>query len=117
MELESRQQPRVTRVSDTERETAVGLLRRAAGEGRLRLEEFSDRVGIALAADTIEQLDSATAGIDKTPELPSAGPHGILGDMDVRTPAPGEEPPSWWEWFKGSRRRRRVRGELPRHGN
>lgn len=32
--------------------------------------------------------------------------YGILGDVDVRTPREDEEPPSWWDWFKGSRRRR-----------
>jgi hypothetical protein len=25
--------------------------------------------------------------------------HGLLGDVYVRTPAGGEEPPSWWSWF------------------
>jgi hypothetical protein len=205
MELEPRQQRQLIRVSYTERETAVEVLQRAAAEGRLPLEDFSDRVGLALAADTAEQLERATAGIDMTPELPCAGTvssvlavlgdrrqvgrwrlprslrayglfgdvhldlrdvvvgdevveinavtffgnlcvdvpegvevelggfdvlgdrelrlarvprrpgtpliriraHGVLGDVDVRTPMPGEEPPSWWEWFKGSRRRRR----------
>lgn len=188
------------------------MLQRAAAEGRLRLEEFSDRVGTALAAETIEQLEGATAGVDTAPDVGTAQPvssvvavlgdrrqvgrwrlprslrayglfgdihldlrdvvvgedvaeihavtffgnlcvdvpegvevelsgfdvlgdrelrltrvprrpgtpliriraYGIFGDVDVRTPTPGEEPPSWWGWFKGSRRRRRVRGELPR---
>lgn len=204
----------LTRVGDTEREAAVGTLQRAAAEGRLRLEELSDRVGAALTAETIEQLEDATAGLDTAPDVGTAQPvssvvavlgdrrqvgrwrlprslrayglfgdihldlrdvvvgedvveihavtffgnlcvdvpqgvdvelsgfdvlgdrelrlarvprrpgtplirvraYGILGDVDVRTPTLGEEPPSWWEWFKGSRRRRRVRGELPRSG-
>ena len=215
MQLEKGERRRVTPVGDREREAVVEMLQHAAAEGRLRLEDFSDRVGTVLAADSIEQLEDATAGVDTTPDVRTAGPvssvvallgdrrqvgrwrlprslrayglfgdvhldlrdvvvgddvvdihamtffgnlcvdvpegvevelggfdvlgdrelrlarvprrpgtplirisaHGIVGDVDVRTPMPGEEPPSWWEWFKGSRRGRRVRGQLPRPDN
>jgi Domain of unknown function (DUF1707)/Cell wall-active antibiotics response 4TMS YvqF len=44
--------------SDAERERSVELLRNAAGEGRLTLEEFSRRVGLAYAARTDQELAS-----------------------------------------------------------
>jgi Domain of unknown function (DUF1707)/Cell wall-active antibiotics response 4TMS YvqF len=45
-------------VSDDERERSVALLRVAVGEGRLTLEEFSERVGLAYAARTDRDLAS-----------------------------------------------------------
>ena len=38
--------------SDAQRERSIALLRDAVGEGRLTLEEFSERVGLAQAART-----------------------------------------------------------------
>jgi hypothetical protein len=43
-------------VSDAERERSVVLLRVAVTEGRLTLEEFSERVGLAYAARTDREL-------------------------------------------------------------
>jgi Domain of unknown function (DUF1707)/Cell wall-active antibiotics response 4TMS YvqF len=43
-------------VSDAERERSIALLRDAVGEGRLTLEEFSERVGHAQAARTDHEL-------------------------------------------------------------
>jgi len=42
--------------SDAEREHSIALLRDAVGEGRLTLEEFSERVGLAQAARTDQEL-------------------------------------------------------------
>ncbi len=42
--------------SDAERERSVELLRNAVGEGRLTLEEFSQRVGLAYGARTDQEL-------------------------------------------------------------
>jgi hypothetical protein len=42
--------------SDAERERSIALLRDAVGEGRLTLEEFSERVGLAQAARTDQDL-------------------------------------------------------------
>jgi hypothetical protein len=42
--------------SDAERERSIALLRDAVGEGRLTLEEFSERVGLAHAARTDQEL-------------------------------------------------------------
>ena len=44
--------------SDAERERSIELLRNAVGEGRLTLEEFSQRVGLAYAARTDQELAS-----------------------------------------------------------
>ena len=215
MEREPREPRPPTPVSETEREATVEALQHAAAQGRLGLDDLSDRVGAALTAENADQLHAVTAGIGAAPQvgtvdsvssvvavlgdrrqvgrwrLPRAlrahgvlgdvhldlrdvvvsddvvdiravtflgnltvdvpegveveltgfdvlgdrelrlasvpratgtpliriRAHGILGDVDIRTPEPGEEPPSWWDWFKGSRRRRRLRGRLPRsHG-
>ena len=188
-------------VTETDREAAVVALQRAAGDGRLPLQEFSERVGTALTAETRDQLETATAGLRTAPavgstravssivtffghrrqvgrwRLPGAlrarglfgdiyldlreaivnddvveisavtllgnlcvdvpegveveltgfdvlgdrelrlapvprrpatpliriRAHGLLGDVYVRTPTDGEEPPSWWSWFRPSR--------------
>jgi hypothetical protein len=42
--------PPAIRISDAERQHAIGVLRDAVVEGRLTLEEYSDRVGIAVGA-------------------------------------------------------------------
>jgi hypothetical protein len=46
--------------SDAEREHSIGQLRDAAGEGRLTLEEFTDRVGLAQSARTDQDLARLT---------------------------------------------------------
>jgi hypothetical protein len=56
-------------VPDADREAAAELLQRACGAGRLSLEEFSERVGAAWAADTWEQLAATTAGIEPAPPV------------------------------------------------
>jgi hypothetical protein len=56
------------RASDSERETVVGQLRDAHGEGRLTLAEFDERVQAVWAARTYGELGEITA------DLPSARP-------------------------------------------
>lgn len=53
-EPESRPTPILA--SDAERERSIALLRDAVSEGRLTLEEFSERVGLAHAARTDQEL-------------------------------------------------------------
>jgi len=50
-------------VSDAEREQSIARLRDACGEGRLSLDEFSDRVNAVLAARTRGQLVPITADL------------------------------------------------------
>jgi hypothetical protein len=59
-------------VTDVDREAAATLLQRACGDGRLTLEEFSQRVGAAWAADTRPELDQALAGVAPAPVVGSA---------------------------------------------
>src|SRR5262249_36977844 len=53
---EPRQSNDVLPVTQPDREAAVQTLQRAAGDGRLPLQEFSERVGTALTAETQDQL-------------------------------------------------------------
>ena len=55
--------PPALRSSDEEREHAVGLLREASAEGRLTLDEFSQRVEAAYAARTANQLAELTSDL------------------------------------------------------
>lgn len=66
-------------VTNVVRETAVEELQRAAGDGRLPLSDFSERVGMALTAETEDQLAAATAGIGV------ALPVGTPGISSIRT--------------------------------
>lgn len=201
MEMEPRPVRPSAPVAESDREVAVEALQHAAGDGRLPLQEFSERVGAALAASTRDELAAATAGLEAAPpvgstrtvssvvtifgnrrqigrwRLPGAlraralfgdiyldlrgvvvsddvvdisaitlfgnlcldvpegveveltgfdvlgdrelrltpvprrsgtplirvRAHGLLGDVYVRTPAEGEQPPSWWSWLRPSR--------------
>jgi hypothetical protein len=53
--------------SDAERERSVTVLRDAVGEGRLTLEEFSERVGHAQAARTDQELALLTGDLPSDP--------------------------------------------------
>jgi hypothetical protein len=48
----------VVRASDAEREAVVTRLQTAVGEGRIDLDEFGERVGIAYTAATTAELDA-----------------------------------------------------------
>jgi Domain of unknown function (DUF1707)/Cell wall-active antibiotics response 4TMS YvqF len=58
--------------SDAERDHAAALLREAAVEGRLTLEEFSDRISRAIAARTRDELIAVTADLPVPLPAPSA---------------------------------------------
>jgi hypothetical protein len=53
----------VTRASDSEREAIVARLRQAAGEGRLTVEELTERIDAAYAATTRDELEPLTADL------------------------------------------------------
>ena len=61
--MEERPQPPAIRASDAERERSVTVLRDAVVEGRLTLEEFSERVGAAQLARTDQELAQLTADL------------------------------------------------------
>jgi hypothetical protein len=58
---------RMLPVTQDDREAVVATLQRAAGDGRLPPQDFSERVGTALAAETRDELDTATAGLAAAP--------------------------------------------------
>ncbi len=65
-------------VSDAERERSIALLHVAVGEGRLTLEEFSERVGLAYAARTDQELASVARDL---PVIAAAsGPPGAVSE-------------------------------------
>jgi Domain of unknown function (DUF1707)/Cell wall-active antibiotics response 4TMS YvqF len=53
--------------SDAERERSIALLRGAVSEGRLTLEEFSERVGLAHAARTDQELATLARDLPAAP--------------------------------------------------
>ena len=57
------------RASDQDREGALQQLAAAAGDGRLTLEEYSERADAALAARTRGELDRVLADLSTTPVL------------------------------------------------
>jgi hypothetical protein len=68
-------QPPDLRASDAERDTTIERLRVAAGEGRLTLEELTDRIEAAAQARTRGELDTLVHDLpaDATARPPVAG--------------------------------------------
>jgi len=64
--------------SDAERERSIALLRDAVGEGRLTLEEFSERVGLAQAARTDQEL--ARLAHDLPGDPAAASPPAVVSE-------------------------------------
>lgn len=64
--MDDREEPTPVLASDTERERAVERLREAVGEGRLTLEEFSERVGVAQLARTDRDLAALSRDLPAT---------------------------------------------------
>jgi hypothetical protein len=82
----------VTRASDAEREATVVQLREAAAEGRLTVEELTERLDAAYAASTRAELEPLTADLPVAPSSVTVEPGrggtrfvlGILGGGDRR---------------------------------
>jgi hypothetical protein len=64
-------QPPAILAGDAEREHSTQLLSQAVVEGRLTLEEFSDRVGRAQGARTREELATLTRDLPAAPPSPA----------------------------------------------
>ena len=62
------------RASDADRDQAIGALAGAASEGRLTLEEYSERSEAAMGARTMGELATLTADIPATPARGDVGP-------------------------------------------
>jgi hypothetical protein len=67
--------PPAIRISDAERQHAIAILRDAVVEGRLTLEEYSDRVGSAFAARTDQDIAVLTRDLPQQRRsiVPSSG--------------------------------------------
>src|SRR5688500_1665416 len=59
------------RASDADREHTADLLRRAAGEGRLTVEELDERLDIAYETRTRRELEQLVADVVVDPQLDS----------------------------------------------
>ncbi|MFI9027414.1 DUF1707 domain-containing protein [Streptomyces sp. NPDC053560] len=71
------------RASDADRDRVAEILRDALAEGRLRMEEFDERLEAAYQARTYGELEPLTAdlpvGARDVPVLPAAAPRGAVG--------------------------------------
>jgi hypothetical protein len=76
---ERESQPAPILASDSERQRSVELLRDAVGEGRLTLEEFSERVGLAHAARTDLELAGLTRDLPAT--TAAEGPPAVVPEQ------------------------------------
>ena len=80
------------RASDSEREQVVAELREHAAEGRLTLEEFSQRIDEAYGAKTLAELEDVRRELPAVAASPSARPRrkarrwlvSIMGGADRR---------------------------------
>jgi hypothetical protein len=89
------------RASDDDREEVVELLRTALDSGRLKVEEFNDRMGMALEAVTYGDL--AALHTDLPP----------VGEIVVRKPRVSQEPVTTAQAVAETLRPRGVIADLP----
>jgi hypothetical protein len=91
-------------VPDSDRERVIAILREQAGEGRLDLDEFGQRLDEAYQAQSVEQLQHALRELPVPPVAEpappaSAGATGMTGVTgvarrpDAMRPLPGEHRP------------------------
>lgn len=73
----SEQDPSQLRISDTDRHTVAEVLRKAAGEGRLDLDELDERLEAAYAAKTYADLVPITRDLPAGGQLPAVRPAAL----------------------------------------
>jgi hypothetical protein len=66
--------PSRMRISDADRHRVAEVLREAAGEGRIDLDELDERLELTWAAKTYADLVPITADLHAAPHPPPAGP-------------------------------------------
>lgn len=76
------------RISDAERNRAVDFLRHHCSDGRLTLDEFSDRVGLVFAATTAGDLEAVTADLPAA-QVPPLAATGTTAGSASATPEVG----------------------------
>lgn len=77
-ELEGHDPTRM-RISDTDRHKVAEVLRTAAGEGRLDLDELDERLELAFAAKTYADLIPITADLHAAPRAGVPAPRPAAG--------------------------------------
>ena len=85
------QRPEV-RVSDAERDRAVSFLRDHCTDGRLTLDEFSDRVGVVYGARTAGEIEQVTYDL---PALSNAGTLSPPAAQSTATPTRRSQAVKW----------------------
>jgi Domain of unknown function (DUF1707) len=70
------------RATHEDRDRVVDVLKLAAGDGRLTLEELDERVGAALTARTYGELTALVSDLPTARDIP-AGPPGAPGPKDL----------------------------------
>ena len=73
------------RIGDRDRQLVVDHLRTNLGEGRLTLDEFEERAGLAFAARTVTELRAVTADLPAV-TTPTKGPPIRVRQPAVLTP-------------------------------
>ncbi|WP_116247308.1 DUF1707 domain-containing protein [Nocardiopsis sp. FIRDI 009] len=94
------------RASDAERDRTVDHLTVAFVEGRLDLEEYDRRVGLALSSVLVGELWSLTADLPRPedpPPRPGSGPRreGRSDSGDPPATVPVREWGEEWRWWAG----------------
>src|SRR4051794_24777533 len=77
-------EPLEVRASDADRERAAELLRRAAGDGRLTVDELDERLDDAFAARTLGELERLVADVTVAGGSPAIG--APAGGQDAPLP-------------------------------
>jgi hypothetical protein len=98
------QRPQIL-ASDAERERSIGLLKDAVVRGRLTLEEFSDRVGMAQVTRMGSDLTALTADlppVDVSPSVIAAARHLAVCSRLVQSGAWELPPRSRWRSVFGT---------------
>ncbi len=73
------------RASDRDREQALQLLSGAAGDGRLTLEEYSERADDALVARTRAELERLTSDLEQPSALPALAPEEMTAILSSQS--------------------------------
>src|SRR5919205_1057067 len=85
--------PRELRASDHDRDRVAEVLRQAAGDGRLTLEELDERLSAVYAAKTYGELEPITRdlpiGTQSSAPAPQQGPAGRFGGEATSSVAVG----------------------------
>jgi DUF1707 SHOCT-like domain/Cell wall-active antibiotics response LiaF, C-terminal len=89
------------RASDSDRERTVEVLRHAASDGQLTVDELEERVSVAYAARTRRELEQLTADVSPAPAIPAQGSgltvrHGPGGDRWIVSVMSGHDRKGRW---------------------